>query len=478
MDLARFYAIQRPGAVDEAELVADVEAQQRALARLRERARSVAGAESGAVDFIEDDITASGQPPGSFDAIVSYEVLEHVQRPEAAFAAMARLLRPGGIAYHDYNPFFVSTAATPHARWRIPWGHVRLDAADFRRYLEELRPTEVEQAMRFYAENLNRMTLLDLRAGAAPARASRSSLGSTASTRRRSPRRCRRGPTDVPGGHARGPPGDIRQRRRPQDGMTQRPAVTLRPATAADEPPPCLANDPVTRAAGFGPTRSPPRTTVVGSPTGSARRPVASWSARRATCPSARSGWTATAMAGSRSASRWHPRRAAEDRPPWPAPRRRVATTPCARPGSSPASGRTMPHRSPCSRGPASMQPVSPTWPAGAASSTRRTPRRDGRGRRSPPRAGRRRDRRPRRGPRWPSHRGSVVVIEQSGDGVADDPRIDGPSVAQPGGTGRRERWTDGKAGRRRPRGGRPVAPAQRPRTSSCRRRSPRAAPQ
>ena len=151
-DLARFYVIQRPGAVDEAELVADVEAQQRALARLRERARSVAGAESGAVDFIEDDITASGQPPGSFDAIVSYEVLEHVQRPEAAFAAMARLLRPGGIAYHDYNPFFSVNGGHSPCTLAIPWGHVRLDAADFRRYLEELRPTEVEQAMRFYAD--------------------------------------------------------------------------------------------------------------------------------------------------------------------------------------------------------------------------------------------------------------------------------------------------------------------------------------
>jgi 2-polyprenyl-3-methyl-5-hydroxy-6-metoxy-1,4-benzoquinol methylase len=163
-DLARFYVIQRPGAVHEAELVADIEAQQRALAQLRERARSAAGAEPGAVDFIEDDITASGQPPGSFDAIVSYEVLEHVQRPDAAFAAMARLLRPGGIAYHDYNPFFSVNGGHSPCTLAIPWGHVRLDAADFRRYLEELRPTEVEQAMRFYAENLNRMTLLDLRA--------------------------------------------------------------------------------------------------------------------------------------------------------------------------------------------------------------------------------------------------------------------------------------------------------------------------
>jgi len=44
----------------------------------------------------------------SFDAIVSFEMLEHVQQPAAAFAEMARLVRPGGIVYHDYNPFFSS----------------------------------------------------------------------------------------------------------------------------------------------------------------------------------------------------------------------------------------------------------------------------------------------------------------------------------------------------------------------------------
>jgi SAM-dependent methyltransferase len=162
-DLARYYVIQRPGQVDEATVVADLDAQQASLARLRERARIAADAEPGAVEFIEDDITDSAQPPASFDAIVSYEVLEHVRRPDAAFAAMARLLRPGGIAYHDYNPFFAVNGGHSMCTLAIPWGHARLDPGDFRRYLEELRPTEVDQAMRFYEESLNRMTLADLR---------------------------------------------------------------------------------------------------------------------------------------------------------------------------------------------------------------------------------------------------------------------------------------------------------------------------
>ena len=162
-DLARFYVIQRPGQVDAVTLTADIDAQQGTLATLRERARLAGDAPPGAVEFIEDDITQSSQPAGSFDAILSFEVLEHVQDPQGAFAAMARLLRPGGVAYHDYNPFFSVNGGHSMCTLAIPWGHARLDADDFRRYLEELRPTELDQAMRFYGESLNRMSLADLR---------------------------------------------------------------------------------------------------------------------------------------------------------------------------------------------------------------------------------------------------------------------------------------------------------------------------
>jgi 2-polyprenyl-3-methyl-5-hydroxy-6-metoxy-1,4-benzoquinol methylase len=162
-DLARYYVDARPGIVDEDQVATDIDAQGASLARLRERARLAAAAEPGSVEFIEDDITDSAQPDASFDVIVSYEVLEHVRRPDAAFAAMARLLRPGGIAYHDYNPFFAANGGHSMCTLAIPWGHARLGAADFRRYLEELRPTEVDQAMRFYEDGLNRMTLADLR---------------------------------------------------------------------------------------------------------------------------------------------------------------------------------------------------------------------------------------------------------------------------------------------------------------------------
>jgi SAM-dependent methyltransferase len=164
-DLARYYVIQRPGQPDDAA----VGAQQGTLARLRERAREVAGAAPGAVEFIEDDITASSLEPVSFDLITSFEVLEHVRQPPAAFASMARLLRPGGLLYHDFNPFFSTNGGHSLVTLDLPWGHARLAAPDVERYLREIRPGEVDQALRFYRESLNRMTLADLRAAVAGA---------------------------------------------------------------------------------------------------------------------------------------------------------------------------------------------------------------------------------------------------------------------------------------------------------------------
>ncbi len=158
-DLARYYVTQRPGD-DPGE--ADVADQQVVLAELRERARLVAGVEPGRVTFVEDDITDSRLDAGSFDAILSFEVLEHLQRPGAAFGAMARLLKPGALAYHVYNPFFSANGGHSLCTLDFPWGHARLEPADFERYVRQIRPSEADQALRFYRESLNRMTLADL----------------------------------------------------------------------------------------------------------------------------------------------------------------------------------------------------------------------------------------------------------------------------------------------------------------------------
>jgi 2-polyprenyl-3-methyl-5-hydroxy-6-metoxy-1,4-benzoquinol methylase len=159
-DMARYYLV--PGSDESSG--DELEMQQVKLAELRARAGSFAGPDVGRVEFVEDDITATNLEPGSFDAIVSFEVLEHVASPAAAFASMARLLKPGGIAYHDYNPFFSSNGGHSLCTLDFPWGHARLDAADFERYLREIRPRETDEALRFYLESLNRMTMADVRA--------------------------------------------------------------------------------------------------------------------------------------------------------------------------------------------------------------------------------------------------------------------------------------------------------------------------
>ena len=160
-DLARYYVVQRPGDPPTDE---EVEAQQGTLAELRERARQVAGIDPGRVTFIEDDITRSTLPVGTFDAVVSFTVLEHLLDPAGAFAAMAALLKPGGILYHDYNPFFAINGGHSLVTLDVPWGHARFADDDVERYLREIRPGEADTALRFYRESLNRMTRADLAA--------------------------------------------------------------------------------------------------------------------------------------------------------------------------------------------------------------------------------------------------------------------------------------------------------------------------
>jgi SAM-dependent methyltransferase len=158
-DVARYYVAQQPGRLEDG----DLQAQRVALSSLRERARHFASVPSGKVEFVEDDICASGLKSEGFDVIVSFEVLEHVVPSGAAFTSMARLLARGGVAYHEYNPFFSVVGGHSLCTLDMAWGHARLEPDDFERYLSEIRPAELDQALRFYQQNLNRMTLADLR---------------------------------------------------------------------------------------------------------------------------------------------------------------------------------------------------------------------------------------------------------------------------------------------------------------------------
>tara|TARA_Y100000768_G_C23927857_1_gene658481 strand:- start:157 stop:1242 length:1086 start_codon:yes stop_codon:yes gene_type:complete len=115
------------------------------------------------VTFIEDDICNSRIKSSSKDLIVSWDTLEHLNNPQKAFKEMFRILKPGGYSFHEYNPFFSFNGGHSLCTLDFMWGHVRLSTTDFQKYLKQFRPLEYDLAMRFYDENLNRMTSTQLK---------------------------------------------------------------------------------------------------------------------------------------------------------------------------------------------------------------------------------------------------------------------------------------------------------------------------
>jgi len=159
-DMAAYYITQTPGGVVSEDAIT---AKNTDMTRLRSSYAKVVNEKvASLVSFQEDDICASSVPSQSVDVLVSWEVLEHLTRPQDAFREMARILKPGGLAFHEYNPFFSLDGGHSLCTLDFPWGHARLDDRDFERYLAKMRPHEKAVALSFYRNNLNRMTLFQL----------------------------------------------------------------------------------------------------------------------------------------------------------------------------------------------------------------------------------------------------------------------------------------------------------------------------
>jgi SAM-dependent methyltransferase len=172
-DISRYYVNQSVEGADTPAQNAGTNAYLDSLRQIYARAFgfSAAGGDrrDPKVGFVEDNIVSSRLPSASFDVICSWESLEHITNIPEAFRQIHRLLRPGGVAYHEYNPFFSLNGGHSLCTLDFVWGHARLREEDFVRYLDAFRPGEKELALRFYRENLNRMTLADLAAHAAGA---------------------------------------------------------------------------------------------------------------------------------------------------------------------------------------------------------------------------------------------------------------------------------------------------------------------
>lgn len=113
---------------------------------------------------IVDDICASKLPDDAFDIVLSWEVLEHVDRPDLALAEVARVLKPGGVFFSQYNPFYSATGGHWRCTLDFMWGHCLLSEDDFERYIALHRSDEYDLAMAFYSGALNRLSLVQCEA--------------------------------------------------------------------------------------------------------------------------------------------------------------------------------------------------------------------------------------------------------------------------------------------------------------------------
>jgi SAM-dependent methyltransferase len=68
-------------------------------------------------DMLADVETLETIADGTIDAVFCLEVLEHVRRPEAAAAAIRRVLRPGGLVIGS-TPFLLGIHDQPHDYYR------------------------------------------------------------------------------------------------------------------------------------------------------------------------------------------------------------------------------------------------------------------------------------------------------------------------------------------------------------------------
>lgn len=86
----------------------------------------------------------------SLDVIHHASVLEHLADPGVALREMYRVLKPGGVAWMEVDPWFAPSGGHMMCTLDFPWGHARIGADDFERYVRTHRPHEAEYALAFY----------------------------------------------------------------------------------------------------------------------------------------------------------------------------------------------------------------------------------------------------------------------------------------------------------------------------------------
>lgn len=111
------------------------------------------------VSFVPMDATRLQFPDATFDLVVSRAALEHVVPIERALAEMARVVRPGGLLRHGIDQFFWLRGCHKGGLVDIPWAHARLDAEEYRRFVEQSEGEGAAQRRSRHLAGLNQLGL-------------------------------------------------------------------------------------------------------------------------------------------------------------------------------------------------------------------------------------------------------------------------------------------------------------------------------
>ena len=82
------------------------------------------------------------------------KAIEHIPDWPGVFASMTRAAKPGAVVYFKHRPFFSYLGPHRYASTMIPWGHVLLTDAEFRRYAKTHHAERADTMIEFFFEGL------------------------------------------------------------------------------------------------------------------------------------------------------------------------------------------------------------------------------------------------------------------------------------------------------------------------------------